>query len=396
MNPMEESEALAKLLGLVKPMPVEHVELEKAGDRVLAEDIRARMDGPPFANSAMDGYALHAADLAAAGNVEILGTQPAGRCRGLAVRPGGCVRVFTGAPLPRDAAAVIMREEVEEHEAFIRLRGKAEAGENIRPSGGDVAEGQLLLRKGVRLGAAAIALLASQGFQTVPVGNQPRAAIAATGDELRPPGQPLLAGEIYESNLPMLHLLAKRWGARVFPETSLRDETRALAPFFEQGLECDFLVVSGGVSVGDRDLVRPVLEQLGVKIELWRVNLKPGKPLLFGSRGPCVVLGLPGNPVSSFVTALIFLRPAILASQGARGEALELPRFAATAGETIANTGNRPHYLRGELRDGVFTPAGLQQSHALGGLARANALLRLDPGKTVAKGSPVVISPLDC
>jgi molybdopterin molybdotransferase len=220
-------------------------------------------------------------------------------------------------------------------------------------------------------------------------------AIISTGDELIQPGVTPQTGQIFESNSVMLRALALGAGAQVTLVAHCADDVERMTKMFRRGLQNDVLIASGGVSVGDRDLVKPVLRALGAEIDLWRVAIKPGKPFLFGRGGHCCIFGLPGNPVSAFVTFLKFVRPALRKMSGAAPEHLGLRTVPAQLGDEACNEGDRPHYLRGRLQDGVFTVTGLQESHALFGLSRANALLRLAPGARFAAGATAAVELLD-
>ncbi len=236
-----------------------------------------------------------------------------------------------------------------------------------------------------------MALLASQGIAEIAVGAVPRVAIVSTGDELVPAGGIPQPGQIFESNALMLRALTLGAGAEVSLGEHCPDNLERMTELFRRGMESDALVISGGVSVGEHDLVKPVLRALGTEIDLWRVAIKPGKPFLFGRAGGCSVFGLPGNPVSAFVTFLKFVRPALLKMSGAND--LDLRRVPARLAAEVTNDGDRPHYLRGRLEEGVFHVTGRQESHALFGLSRANALLRVDRGEKFAAGA---IVPVEC
>lgn len=390
---LSETEALERILAQIPAPAGEFVPLAETPGRYALADALATLPLPPFDNSAMDGYAIHAADCGQTGRrLRVTGEQPAGVDRGLTVRPGECARVFTGAPLPRDTAAVVMQEDVtaEDGGAFIVINESTEAGEFIRRRGGDLCAGQLILRKGERITPQRLAALAGQGLERVECGRRPRARVLTTGDELVSPGQPLTAaGQIYNSNGPMLAALCAREGAET--ETAhARDELPALTAEIAAALEtADLLVLAGGVSVGDHDLVKPALEQCGVPLEFWRVRLKPGKPFLFAKRGNTLVFGLPGNPASALVTATLFVLPALRRLAGAGPEQAPPPRAVARLATEVENRGDRPHYLRGThaFSAGTFTPVGKQESHAVHGLGQSNALLRVEPGETIPAGA---------
>jgi molybdopterin molybdotransferase len=288
-----------------------------------------------------------------------------------------------------------MQEVVTLEEATIFVQSSAEPGEFIRRQGSDLVAGQKILARGEPMGAQTLGLLAAQGMAEIEVGAVPQVAIVATGDELTRWGETPQPGQIFESNSIMLHALARGAGANVIMVEHAPDELDRLTKILRRGLEGDALLVSGGVSVGDHDLVKPALRALGAEIDLWRMALKPGKPFLFGRANSCAVFGLPGNPVSTFVTFLKFVRPALRKMMGAAGQDLGLRNITTRLAAEVANDGDRPHYLRGELRDGVFRISGRQESHALFGLSRANALLRLPPGGKLAEGAAVTVEVWD-
>ncbi|MEO8440666.1 MAG: gephyrin-like molybdotransferase Glp [Spartobacteria bacterium] len=390
-----EAEALAAVLSRVTALPARRATLIESLGQISARDVGAVRPLPAFDNSAMDGYAVQADSCGKGAILRVVGEQPAGAARGLTVGAGEAIRIFTGAPLPAGADAVIMQEDVHREEERITAQCAAELGEFIRRQGADLAEGQKILGRGEPITAQTMALLAAQGLAEIEVGGTPAVAIVSTGDELVRPGGTLQPGQIFESNAIMLHALARRAGADVRLVEHCPDALERMTELFRRGLETDALIVSGGVSVGDHDLVKPALRALGAEIDLWRVALKPGKPFLFGRAGGCCIFGLPGNPVSAFVTFLKFVRPALLQMRGAAGEHLGLPEVPARLASEVTNSGDRPHYLRGRLQDGVFTLTGRQESHALFGLSRANALLRAAPGSTFAAGASVTVELCD-
>ncbi len=398
---LSETEARARILARVTPLPTEVVPLMEALDRFAASAPLAVQPLPAFDNSSMDGYALAAADVAAPSQTGaafiVSGEQAAGVDRGLRLAPGHAVRIFTGAPIPAGTGAVVMQEDVTRAGDRIVIRVPVEPGENIRRAGNDLARGQKLFERGEPLTPARLGLLASQGLATTAVCRRPRVAVLATGDELRPAGEPLGPGEIYESNGILLATLARGLGAGVTVLERARDDRDDLDAKLAAGLRAhDVLVVAGGVSVGERDLVKDRLAAAGVRHDLWRVRVQPGKPFLYGGHvapdgNPGAhVFGLPGNPVSAFVTFWLFVRPALLKLQGAGERRLSLPAFPATAAVELTNRGQRPHYLRGVLdAEGRFTPVGRQESHALFALSRSEALARIEPETTVPAGGSV-------
>lgn len=398
---ISESEALQRILALVRPGAVEQLPLAAALNRFSAQDILASVPNPPFDNSAMDGYALRAAESAQSAPLRVTGEQPAGLDRHLHVEPGSAVRIFTGAPIPSGAEAVIMQEDVDTQKdgdsISIRCREPVTAGENIRRVGADLCRGQRVIAKGGRITAGRVGLLASQGMDTIEAHASPRVAVLTTGDELARPGAALLSGQIFDSNGPMLHALLAAQGVMDITVAHCSDEYADTEATLSRLIAAnDIIIVAGGVSVGERDQVKPALRALGLDPELWRVCIKPGKPFLFSHRHaprPVHVFGLPGNPVSAFVTFQVFVRAALLRWLGASDEEITPPACLAAMKSDVANPGDRPHYVRGRVDNGIFSAPGIQQSHAIHGLSQANALLRLDAGESVAAGSmrPVIM-----
>jgi molybdopterin molybdotransferase len=386
-----EEEALAHILGSVKPLSPRHLPLAQARERFAAQDIFARFALPVFDNSAMDGYAVVASSCRAGQSQRVIGEQPAGLDRKLRIAPGEAVRIFTGAPMPEGADAVVMQEDVRREGPEIFINAEVEASEFVRRRGSDLSEGEKILSAGERIQPQTLALLAAQGFADIDVGAEVRVAIITTGDELIRPGGSLGAGEIYESNSTLLQALCEKWGGSVTLVEHCPDEAPSLEAALRRGIAHDVLVIVGGVSVGARDLVKPALTSVGAQTELWRVSVKPGKPFLFGRAGQCAIFGLPGNPVSAFVTFLLFVRPAILRMMGAHENELPLPTSDAQLTEEVQNRSDRPHYVRGRVAHGKFTPVGRQESHALYGLSRANALLRVPPAEVFPAGATVPI-----
>src|SRR5881397_3409434 len=273
------------------------------------------------------------------------------------------------------------------------MNADVDPGDFVRRRGCDLTEGQKIVAKGEPIRATTIALLASQGFREVSVGGEVDAAIISTGDELAEPGTKLQPGQIYESNSVMLQALLQRCGAVVKSVGHCKDEADSLRKTLEQATKHSVLIINGGVSVGEHDLVQSTLRDLGAKIDIWRVAIKPGKPFLFGQLGGCFVFGLPGNPVSAFVTFLQFVRPAILKMMGASN--LDLPKMPAKLTIDLTNDSDRAHYLRGKFENGNFAPVGRQESHALFGLSQSNALLRVETGESLKAGETVDVQVWD-
>jgi molybdopterin molybdotransferase len=400
---ISEEEARNRILEAVGPKPERTVLLSDALDCFSARDVVARLSLPSFDNSAMDGYAVVASSSGKGTRLQVIGEQPAGPDRLLRISAGEAVRIFTGAPMPAGADAVVMQEDTTREGAEVVVNVDVDPGEFVRKRGCDLAEGQKILARGERVRPTTIALLASQGFADLKIGGEVRVAVVSTGDELAKPNEELQPGQIYDSNSALLNALLQRCGVNATAVEHCRDDRESLGDAIKRGIKNDLLIISGGVSVGEHDLVKEALRELGAKIEIWRVAVKPGKPFLFGSveqmqpspqsspslRGrrtrsagegsvsgsKCFVFGLPGNPVSAFVTFLQFVRPAILKMMGATN--LDLPQVPAKLAVGLTNDGDRPHYIRGKLEHGKFTPVGRQESHALFGLSQANVLLRV-------------------
>lgn len=386
---IEVHQALEQMLARASVRRAEGRALLDAVGCFAARDVLATVPLPGFDNSAMDGYAVRAAEARRGASLPVVGEQAAGLNSGLTLQVGTAIRIFTGAPLPAGADAIVMQEDVAREGDAIVIHDDIEPGQFIRRAGSDVCAGQILLRRGDRITPARAGLLACQGRVQVDVISAPRVGILSTGDELVPPGQPLQPGQIYNSNATMLHALLRESGVHHITACHCGDELPETLDALRALLDtCDAVILSGGVSVGDRDQVKPALRQLGLAPELWRVRMKPGKPFLFSSgqwQGEeKLVFGLPGNPVSAYVTYRILVRPVLDRLRGAPDdEGTQDARLT----EAISNDGDRPHYVRGVLSHGQFHPQGLQRSDALHGLAQSNALLRVEPGETHPAGA---------
>jgi molybdopterin molybdotransferase len=387
---ISDTEALDRILTAVVPLPVECLPVIRAAGYFAAEDVRSQAALPRFDQSAMDGYAIRCAD--SPGLLRVVGEQPAGAKRTLSVSPGEAIRIFTGAPLPAGADAVVMQEDVSVSDGSVNIPDAIEPGEFVRRRGEDVCEGQMLVAAGDVFTAARIGLLCAAGIEKISAHRRPRVAIITTGDELRPPGATLAEGELHDSNGPMLAALLAPC-ADVTDVAHTGDDPAALAETIRSFASADAVVMSAGVSVGDHDPVHGALRSLGAQLEFWKVAVKPGKPFLHARLGAQHVFGLPGNPVSTFVTAFLFVRPALARLAGSsdgRPATLQLP-----LGAPATNPGSRTFYQRAILRECQVFPALLQQSHGLASLAASNLLVRLEPEASLPAGALVTVLPLD-
>jgi molybdopterin molybdotransferase len=373
-------DALAQVLARVRPLSAQPVSLEDASGRVLADDARAAIDLPRFPSSAMDGFALRAADVP--GTLPVVARIVAGRPAPRPLAEGEAMAIATGGVVPEGADAVVPVEVVTEQEDMVTVAEGVRAGANVRPLGGDVREGDTVVPAGSELSPSRIAALAAAGVSHPHCAACPRVAIVTTGTELRPPGTPLADGEIYESNGVMLASLLREAGADVGPLETVSDDPAAHRAALERGLEADVLVTSGGVSMGPHDLVRSTLRDLGAEEVFWRVAMRPGKPISFSTRGDTLVFGLPGNPVSSLVGAMLFVVPALRALQGAHDP---VPRFAVgSLGVAAVRNPQRDDYQRARTERGadgiVLVPIEGQDSHMIVRAASADALVHVPRG----------------
>ena len=384
-------EARERILARFVRLDAEDVPLPAALGRVLAVDALARESLPRFTNSAMDGYAMRSVDTRGASSetprqLRLAGEVPAGRVYEGVVGPGEAVRILTGAALPDGADAVLQQELTEVGDGWVRLLAEAPAGNSLRHPGEDVRAGDVLVPAGEEIGPAEIALLASAGVHPVRVTRRPRVAILSTGDELASLGETPRAGQIRESNGPYLLAAVARAGAEPVSLGIARDRAEELRAKLAEARGADLILTSGGVSVGDYDLVKQILTEQG-DINFWRVRMRPGKPVAFGSLGGTPLLGLPGNPVSAAVTFELFGRPAIRTMLGCRQ--VERPVVdVVLEGQSIAR-GDRRHYVRARLesRGGtlVALPTGDQGSHIISSLRGATALLVVLEGEGVVR-----------
>ena len=374
-------EALAAILERVAPLSVERVAVEQADGRVLAEDARAAVDLPPFPSSAMDGFALRAADTP--GTLPVVDRIAAGRPAARPLAAGEAMAIATGGVVPGGADAVIPVEYVVQHDNEVEIADAVAPGAHVRPRGGDVAAGELVLAAGALLGPAQVGALAAAGIEEAAVARRPRVAIVSTGTELQRPGEPLAAGQIYDANTVLLAAALRGSGADVVTLAAVTDDEQAHRATLELGLEADVLVTSGGVSVGPHDLVRRIEAELGVEEVFWRVAVKPGKPLAFGVRDSTLVFGLPGNPVSALVCCELFVRPALLALQGAAEPG---PAFAvATLSAAVRRNEARDELVRARSHiEGdrvLLAPLRGQESHMIARAAAADALVLVPRGE---------------
>lgn len=389
-------EALARLLAAVQPLPAGEAETLSTFDalgRVLAADVRSQLDVPPLANTAMDGYALRSADVPAAGTLLPVSQRiPAGSMPH-ALQPGTAARIFTGAPIPPGADAVVMQEQCEALGDQVRIHEAPRAGQWVRRRGEDVQEGSTVLTRGQRLTPPALGMAASVGAATLSVMRRPRVALFSTGDELVMPGEPLRPGAIYNSNRYTLRALIQALGGEVSDLGIVPDRLDATREALMRAAQGhDLIVTSGGVSVGEEDHLRPAVQAEG-RLDLWQIALKPGKPLAFGSvrRGDFTeawFIGLPGNPVSSFVTFLLAVRPVLLRLQGmAAGMPQGLPMRADFA---WPKPDKRREFLRVRRNaDGGLDLFPNQGSGVLSSAVWGDGLVDNPPGHAIAKGDTV-------
>lgn len=391
--PISRVEARRLVLDGVTPLAVEDVPAAAALGRVLAETAVSVVDLPPFASSAMDGFAVRPADTP--GRLRIVGDSVAGRPWAGGVGTGEAIVISTGAVVP-EGCAVVPVEVAARSGDEVDVPHAAD-GVHVRPAGGDVRAGGEVVPAGIRLGATQLAALAAAGIAHVRCGRRPRVAVLATGTELRPPGEPLGRGQIYESNSTLLEAQVVSAGGEVRRLPPVADEPAATREALASGLEADVLITSGGVSMGEHDLVRPALAELGVQEVFWRVAVRPGKPVSFGICDQVLVFGLPGNPVSSLVGFELFVRPALLALQhAAEPGPVFLP---GRLGAARRRSPERDELARAKIRvdrDAVVLDLlGGQESHMIARSAQADALALIEHGDDeAAAGDPVRYIPL--
>lgn len=371
-------DALRKLGDLTSPvLDTEVIPLIESKGRVVASTIDAPMDLPPFDTSAMDGYAVHESDLNQDRELAVVGESRAGHVYQNAAAPGTAIRIFTGAPIPRGTSAVVIQEDVERNGDQIRFRASLEIGENIRRRGHDIAKTQVLAKAGDRLDAYKISWLAACGVTNLTAVRRIRVALFSTGDELIDPGTPLGPGQIYDANRTALRELLSERPVEVLDLGALPDDPHAINRALETAAKAaDVVVTSGGVSVGDADYVKDIVAQAG-SLDFWKIALKPGKPLAVGRVGKALFFGLPGNPVSTIITYLLFVAPTIDRLCGMSDNTPH--RLPAILQETIEHHQGRREYVRGVFRTNddrvTVSPTGDQSSNRLATFANANCLI---------------------
>lgn len=386
LMPVEQAQAALYAVAASR-VQAETVALSEAAGRVLLDTVHAAQDVPPWANSAMDGYAIHVADQHSGQALPLSQRIPAGTAP-VPLLAGTAARIFTGAPLPAGANAVVMQENCEIRDSAqgpqLIIQQPVVAGENVRDQGSDVRAGCQLLPAGHRLRPADVGLLAATGVDSVRVGRRPRVALLSSGDELALPGQPLKPGQIYNSNAFVLTALLQQLGLSVMDLGAVAD-TRAQTEqcLLEAAAQADVIISTGGVSAGEEDHVRAALQSLG-QLDIWKLAIKPGKPFAFARLNDSLFFGLPGNPVSAYVTFLILVRPALLALMGA-GDA-GLREWQMPAGFEGPSSGSRQEYLRVQIVDGQLRPMPDQGSGVLSSVALADGLAIVPPFSTVSRG----------
>ena len=380
--------ALSIILKRARPLPGVKTDISLCRGRVLAEEISAPEDIPPFPNTAVDGYAVRAASTRSASpsrprRLRVVGELAAGRVSRRRVGPGQALRIMTGAPLPPGADAVVMVEDTDDGDEVAAIYRSVRKGENVRRAGESVKRGDLVLKRGKSLRPPEIGLLAALGYSEVKVVSRPRVALISTGNELTEIGRRLAPGKIRDCNRYSLAASVEHYGGRPVIIGRASDRVEELKAVFREALSCDMILTSGGVSMGRYDLVGKVMEEMGGKIEIRKVRMKPGKPLVFGMIGGKLFFGLPGNPVSVLVSFLQFVRPALLKTQGKKQ--LKKPVVEAILSRDLPEKTDRVHLVRAVVtsRGGVnyARPTGPQGSGILRSLVLANALLIIPPNR---------------
>lgn len=389
------SEALGRILAAVEPLPAEQVGIADALGRVLAEDIAARRTQPPAAVSAMDGYAVRAADVQHVPvSLKVVGQVPAGASFDGSVGQNEAVRIFTGAPVPVGADAIVIQENTEVGGKYVTVNQAVSAGTYVRAAGLDFREGDVRLQNGKVLTARDIGLAAAMNVPWLMVHRRPRVAILATGDEIAMPGDPLGPSQIVSSNSLALAAIVRVFGGEPLMLGIAPDDREALARMATGATGADLLLTSGGASVGDHDLVQSVLGEMGFSLDFWKIAMRPGKPLIFGRIGNTPVLGLPGNPVSALVCSMVFLRQAMARMLGMQRTADGTKRHARLT-EPLPENDERQDYLRGRQVDGEdseiqVAPFSRQDSSMLATLAKADCLIVRPPRAPAANAGDLV------
>ena len=393
------ADALARILDGLTPLDTETVALSEAHGRVLAEDLAARLTQPPFDASAMDGYAVRAEDVVTLpATLQLIGESAAGAGFKGDVRRGQTVRIFTGAPVPNGADTIVIQENAEAAVGAVTVT-EAEPGRHIRPRGQDFNQGEILLHAGTRLGPRELMLAAAMNHAELTVRRKPKVAILATGDEIMPPGTALAPDQIVSSVPYGLAAMIENEGGEALSLGIAKDDPESIVPLARAGSAANILVTIGGASVGDRDLVASALKSEGLKLDFWKVAMRPGKPLLYGRLGSTRLLGLPGNPVSALVCAHVFLLPMLRRMLGVAPETRPGPD--ALLGEDLEANGAREHYMRAVSAwssegERVVRPLPSQDSSLVAAFASADCLIvRAADAPPARQGARVKIIPLE-
>lgn len=392
-------EARGRILDTLRPTPAEVVALANAWNRVTAEGVAARLTQPPADVSAMDGYALRAADGNLGASLRVVGAAPAGHPYDGRIGPGEAIRLFTGSVVPAGADAILLQEDATRDGDIVRVNEAVSSGRHIRRAGQDFAAGDVVIPAGRRITARDVGLAAAANHPWLSVHRRPRVAILATGDEIAMPGEPIPPGGIVSSNSHALAALVRAAGGVPMILPVARDEHAAIGAVADSIGGMDMLVTTGGASVGDHDLVIEALKARGMTLDFWQIAMRPGKPLLFGRLAATPVLGLPGNPVSAMVCGILFLLPALSRLSGL--PAAPPPVSAALLGAPLKRNDHRADHLRAALSADpagriVVTPFPVQDSGMLRRLAVADALILREPhASALAEGSEIGIIRLD-
>jgi molybdopterin molybdotransferase len=395
---MPVEEARAQIIAGASPLAAEKVPIQAAHERVLARELAARRDQPPFNASAMDGYAVNSGEAAVGAELKVIGVSSAGHGFKRVLGPGQAVRIFTGAPVPAGANAILIQENARTTEGSVLVKAPARLGQHIRPQGLDFKKGDILLHAGQRLSARDIGLAAAMNLSHLPVRKKPVVAILATGDELVEPGGRPAADQISSSNTFALAAFVQWAGGLPLPLRTVKDSVREIRTAIRRARTADVLITSGGASVGEHDLVRQALEEEGISLDFWKIAMRPGKPLMFARRQKQRIVGLPGNPVSALVCARVFIKPLLDRLLGRQDK--EFTLLASLAAPMRAND-ERQEYARGTLKKGddgslAVMPFPTQDSSMLALLARADCLIVRPPHAPAAEiGEKVETIPID-